>query len=165
MNTKFYRISKGKIKIIAAKEEDAVKLSEAFDLIKNTDRVEYDYLQKRLKSVIVSSRLGSTNEFFMPERIWLANRSVIVKNDVSWLASLLIHEAFHATQFKNGKYVKSLSKLEPLALRVQKKFLQKLGESGNDVDRVQKNKYWKEMTGDKASSIYFRQLFKLYTDK
>ena len=46
--------------------------------------------------IFITNHSGFTNEFFMPEKIWFANKSVIIKNDLNWLASLLIHESYHA---------------------------------------------------------------------
>jgi len=103
----------------------------------------------------------------MPEKIWFANKSVILKNDINWLASLIVHESFHATQFKNGKYTIPLNKLEKPALKLQAEFLEKLEgkKSKKDIDRVSKEKYWNKMSKDKNSFAYFRNLLNLYENR
>lgn len=100
----------------------------------------------------------------MPEKIWFANKSVIKNNDVWWLASLIIHEAFHASQFKNRKYIKPLHKLESPALRVQERFLKKVKDptATRDIKKISREKYWKKMKDDKNSFSYFRNLLSLF---
>ncbi len=135
----------------------------AIKLIEKTDRAEYGRLRGRLKMIFVTNCFGFTNEFFMPEKVWFANKSVILKNDINWLASLIVHEAYHATQFKNGKYVLPLGQLEPAAIKAQKSFLKKLGESGNDADVALAGGYCKKMNEDKISFVYFRNLLDLFS--
>ena len=140
------------------------KLENALDLIRNTDNREYKKLFSRLGVIFITRRMGVTNEFFMPEKIWFANRSLIEKNDMQWVASLMIHEAFHATQFKNGKYIAPINQLESPALKVQAKFLKKVeGIRGvTDIRRVKKDSYWKHMTEDVKSYTHFRNLLKYF---
>lgn len=140
------------------------KVIDAVDLIKKVDQKEYDRLFNRLNIIFITNKNGYTNEFFMPEKIWFVNKSVITKNDLNWLASLIIHEAFHSTQFKNGEYVLPFGEeLEKPALASQKKFLKKTGdlEGEKQVESEFKREYWLEMDGDKYSYAYFRNLLLL----
>lgn len=155
------------ISIISPNKEIIQKIRLAFILVKKVDLKEYNKIFSRLKIIFITNKNGYTNEFFMPEKIWFVNKSVINKNDLNWLASLIIHEAFHATQFKNGKYILPLYKLEKPALDLQKKFLKKLEkEKGvKDIKKVSNQKYWQKMAGDKNSFTYFRNLLNLLENK
>ncbi|PIS13371.1 MAG: hypothetical protein COT67_02270 [Candidatus Tagabacteria bacterium CG09_land_8_20_14_0_10_41_14] len=155
------------LEIIASQKNLLKKIREALSLIKKTDIKEYDRLFSRLNTIFITNKNGYANEFFMPEKIWFANKSVILKNDINWLASLIVHESFHATQFKNGKYTIPLNKLEKPALKLQAEFLEKLEgkKSKKDIDRVSKEKYWNKMSKDKNSFAYFRNLLNLYENR
>lgn len=151
------------LEIIAPERPLIKKIRLSLDLIRKVNAKEYKNLFKRIRIVFVTNRYGYTNEFFMPEKIWFANKSVIRSNNVGWLASLILHEAFHATQFKNGRYIAPLSKLEKPALMIQKQFLQKIKDpnASADMKKVVKQRYWKQMNQDKNSQIYFRNLLNL----
>ena len=102
----------------------------------------------------------------MPEKIWFTNKSLIRNNNVDWVASLIIHEAFHATQFKNGKYILPFGdELEKPAIALQERFLKKL-ENGKqyaeDTNIALDDKYWEKMDEDANSFAYFRNLLTLF---
>jgi hypothetical protein len=144
------------------------KIKDALGLIQKTDLKEYRNIFSRLNIIFVTNKNDYTNEFFMPEKIWFANKLLIKNNDINWLASLIIHEAFHATQFKNGKYIFPLGeKLEKPAIELQKKFLEKL--EGKKVRKETKyliqKKYWRKIEDDKKSFSYFRNLLYLFQNK
>lgn len=167
MKTDFLLTRIESLTIIAPSKGLLKKIKHALSLIKKIDQKEYRNLFSRLKVVFITNRNGSANEFFMPEKIWFANKSIIRKNDLNWLSSLIIHEAFHATQFKDGKYILPLNKLEKPALEIQKKFLIKLKDptATSDIRSVSKQRHWIELDKDKKSFVYFRNLLKLYQDK
>lgn len=154
----------GSLLIIAPHAPLLKNVRQALRLIQSIDNKEYSRLFSRLKVIFITNKNGYTNEFFMPEKIWFTNKSLIKNNDVSWVASLIIHEAFHATQFKKGKYILPLSQLEKPALRVQDAFLRKIKtEIGKDsVRRAFKEKYWETINNDLRSFAYFRNLLTLY---
>lgn len=168
MNKKFLSIKVGALMIIAPDKILLKKTLGSLQLIKKNDRKEYEKIFSRLKIIFITNKTGYTNEFFMPEKIWFANKSVILKNDLMWLSSLIIHEAFHATQFKNGKYILPFGdELEKPALDLQEKFLKKCkdfyGERG--IKSVFEEKYWAEMAEDSISASYFRNLLYLFENK
>ena len=166
MNIKFFCRKHKSIVLYAPHKAIITKLENALDLIRNTDNREYKKLFSRLGVIFITRRMGVTNEFFMPEKIWFANRSLIEKNNIQWVASLIIHEAFHATQFKNGKYIAPIDRLESPALKVQAKFLKKVeGIRGViDIKKVTKDSYWKHMAEDVKSYTHFRNLLKYFED-
>ncbi len=144
------------------------KIVEAFRLIRTVDPSEYQKIFDRLQVIFITHKTGGTNEFFMPEKIWFANKSVIMKNDLPWLASLIIHEAFHATQFKNGEYILPFGKeLEEPAIALQTRFLKKLeGRRGSaSPASAYGRKYWKAMDEDASSFACFRNLLELFDTK
>ena len=155
------------LRIIAPNAYLLRRVWQALALIRKTDRREYQKLFPRLKVIFLTNRAGYTNEFFMPEKIWFANKFVIIKNDISWIASLIIHEAFHATQFKQGRYIRPLAELESPALNVQNKFLNKIRDKHgvDDVKAVARKRYWTTMNKDKKSSEHFRKLLQRLQNK
>lgn len=167
MNINFFCRKHKSIVLYAPHKVIITKLENALDLIRNTDDREYKKLFSRLGVIFITRRMGVTNEFFMPEKIWFTNRSLIEKNDIQWVASLMIHEAFHATQFKNGTYIAPINRLEPPALKVQAKFLKKVeGIRGvTDIRKVKQDYYWKHMAKDTKSYAHFRNLLKYFEDK
>lgn len=165
MKKKFFSKRKDSFVVISPERALTDKIFSSIALIKKTDKEEYQKLKSRIKVIFITNKTGYANEFFMPEKIWFANLSLIRKNDLNWLASLIIHEAYHATQFKNGKYISSFDKLEPLAYKRQKMFLKKLGESGEDVDIAFKQKQWERFNQDKISFSYFRNLLSAFENK
>src|SRR3989344_269485 len=92
-----------KVDIISPNTQINNRVKEAFDLIKKSDSLEYKKVTSRLKVVFITRKNGNANEFLMPHKAWFANRTLIEKSDIPWLASLLVHESFHATQFKKDK--------------------------------------------------------------
>lgn len=154
--------------VIAPNETTLQKVKDAFQLIEKTDILLYQKIFSRLRMVFVTNKTGGTNEFFMPEKIWFANKSVILKNDLPWLASLIVHESFHATQFKNGEYILPFGEeLEKPAIALQDRFLKKIeGKSGSSVlQSAYKEKYWEAMDNDASSFTHFRNLLDLLNDK
>ena len=163
MNKKFIRTKIRTLTLIAPQSAYIKKIIDALLLIKRADAKEYQRLFGRLKTIFITDKAGYTNEFFMPEKLWFANKSLILKNTAEWAASLIVHEAFHATQFKNGKYIIPLAELEEPALKKQAQFLKKLGRVDlvRDLKTAAKQKYWRKMQNDKTSPAYFRKLFAL----
>lgn len=144
------------------------KINDALGLIQKTDLREYRNIFSRLNVVFVTNKNGYTNEFFMPEKIWFTNKSLIKNNDTNWLSSLIIHEAFHSTQFKNGKYISPLGgKLEKPAIELQKKFLEKLEgkKMRKEMKYLIQKGYWEKIEDDKKSFSYFRNLLDLSQNK
>lgn len=168
MNKKFLSIKVGTLTIMAPDKILLKKTLGSLQLIKKIDFKEYEKIFSRLKIIFITNKTGYTNEFFMPEKIWFANKSVILNNDLAWLSSLVIHEAFHATQFKNGEYTLPFGdELEKPALDLQEKFLKKCKDfyGERDVRSVFEEKYWDEMAGDSMSASYFRNLLYLFENK
>ena len=167
MKKEFFLTQIKSTKIIAPEKSLLKKIKGSLSLIKKTDTKEYNNIFNNLNIIFITNKSGYTNEFFMPEKIWFTNKSLIKNNDLNWLASLIIHESFHATQFKNGKYILPLNKLEKPATKIQQRFLFKLGDynAKKDIKTTIKEKYWKKMNEDKKSFVYFRNLLDLLENK
>ena len=168
MKKDFLSIHIETLTVIAPDEVALRKIEDALRLIKKTDAVLYQKIFERLQMIFVTNKMGGTNEFFMPEKIWFANKSVILKNDLPWLASLIVHESFHATQFKNGNYILPLGEeLEKPAIAHQERFLKKIeGKSGSSaLKSAYERKYWEAAYEDTSSFTYFRNLLDLLNDK
>ena len=92
--------------IIAPEKSLLKKIKNALDLIKKVDPDEYKNLFSRINVIFITRRICNTNTFFMPERCWITNKSERIRcNDLGWIAAAIMHEGFHATQFKNGRYI------------------------------------------------------------
>ena len=167
MRKNFLSIKIKSIVIIAPEKSLLKKIKDSFLLIKKIDAKEYNNIFNNLNSIFITNKNGYTNEFFMPEKIWFVNKSLIKNSDLNWLASLIIHESFHATQFKNGKYILPLEKLEKPATKIQQKFLYKLKDYSavKDVKTALKKEYWEKMNEDKKSFVYFRNLLNFLENK
>lgn len=168
MRKNFRSIKIKTLTVIATEEAFLRKVALALRLIKKIDPAEYKKIFGRLRMIFITNKTGGTNEFFMPEKIWFANKSVVTKNDLPWLASLIIHESFHATQFKKGSYILPFGEqLEKPAIALQERFLKKIeGSQGSDsLHLVCKGKYWETMIEDALSFAYFRNLLNLLNDK
>lgn len=163
MNPKFFCAKIRTLTLVAPRHTLLKKIKNALLLIERADEKEYRRLFGRLRIIFITNKIGHTNEFFMPEKLWFANKSLIVKNTTEWIASLIVHEAFHATQFKKGRYIMPLAKLEEPALKKQAQFLKKLGRTDLvwDLKTAAKHKYWRKMQNDKTSFAYFRKLLAL----
>lgn len=169
MKKKFLSIKIKTLTVIAPEEASLHKIVDALHLIKKVDSAEYQKIFGRLQIIFITNKSGGTNEFFMPEKIWFANKSVIIKNDLPWLASLIIHESFHATQFKNAKYTLPFGEqLEKPAIALQERFLKKLEgkqQGSASPESAYEGKYWKGMDNDDSSFVYFRNLLDLLNNK
>lgn len=168
MRTDFF-ISKISNRVVVVSPDSKInsKIKEAFSTIKKVDKAEYKKVLSRLKIVFVTRKRGNTNEFLMPHKHWFANRTLIEKSDVVWLASLLVHESFHATQFKKGKYILPLGKrIEAPAIKYQEKFLAKANKEDSHLPaKALKEKYWENYDKDNRDYTYFRNLLNLYEKK
>ena len=167
MKKKFLLFKLKTLSIIAPDEKVLQKIVDAIRLIKKTDPALYEKIFQRLQMIFVTYMTGGTNEFFMPERIWFANKSVVTKNDLPWLASLIVHESFHATQFKDGAYILPFGEeLEAPAIALQERFLKKVEgkRHGLSLPAALENKYWEAMDDDVRSFTHFRNLLDLWSE-
>lgn len=154
--------------IVIAPEIKQIKtVWRALELIKKVDKKEYNNLFSRINAIFITRHRGgvNTNEFFMPEKIWFTDKSEINGRRIKSLAGAILHEGYHATQFKNGKYVLSFGeKLEKPAIRFQIKFLKKL-KHDSEIQHLRlsfENKYWREMDEDILSHDHFDNLLNLF---
>lgn len=163
VNVNFLSQKVDSVTVIGPTKRTIAKVRQALHLIRRIDPREYRNVNARMKTVFITHRTGFTNEFFMPERVWFANISIIEKNDVSWIASLIVHEAFHATQFKRGRYILPLTALEAPALRIQERFLKRAGDQAGPraTREAKRQRYWAPMRKDAASAACFRNLLTL----
>jgi hypothetical protein len=79
-----------------------------------------------LKKIIIQKKPGYRNQLFPYKRIWVSESSVINKNSVVYLASLLLHEIHHLMQYDRG--VRNIQgRAERGAYHAQYKFLVEQG--------------------------------------
>lgn len=164
MNVTFLSQKVDSVTVIGPTKRIIAKVRRGLHLISLIDPREYRNVNTRMKTVFITRKVGFTNEFFMPERVWFANTSLIEKNDVVWVASLIVHEAFHATQFKQSRYILPLTALEAPALKLQERFLQRAGDRSGAAatEKAHRQRYWTPMRKDKTSAAYFRHLLTLF---
>ena len=94
---------------------------------------------------------GYNNELFPTTGVWICQRGTISESSIVYLASLLVHEGYHAEKGKKGD-INFNSSQEPAAYALQIKFLRKYGTS-NDVKYVtglRKGKHWLHVLKSKS---------------
>lgn len=151
--------------IIAPEKSLLKKIVDALSLIKKIDFDEYQNLFSRINVIFITRRVCGSNGFCMPEKYWFTNKTKRIRcDDLIWVASALLHEGFHATQFKNGKYILPMGEaIEKPAIEFEIKFLEKVGyQKGIDkLRRYFREKEWVRMDEDTISDAHFENLLKL----
>lgn len=160
MNKQFYLKKAEFVDIIAPNKKFIDKVAKSIILIKEVDYSQYIKLSSRLKMIFISRKSGYSNALHMPDKIWFTNYSMITRQNIAQLASILIHEGVHATQPANSYGLRA----EREASAEQIKFLKKMEEDYSYVEDYLKNKGWNEITKDKKSSKHFKNILKLFKE-
>ncbi len=150
--------------IIAPEKFFLKKIIDALNLIKKTDPREYENLFSRISCIFVTYMNDYTNSFFPAVKIWFVNKTAVKKNNLIRLASTILHEGFHTTQFKNENWTSSQEVREKAANEFQIKFLRKLGDQKWIVylRREVKRKYWLEANKCIIGKTYHENLLELF---
>lgn len=158
------------ITIIAPLKTHLIRVKKAFDLVKSVDFVEYEKLFPRLDAVLVTRlKKARNNTFYVLGKIWIINQPLL-RQDIEILASQLIHEGVHATQYINKVPRMPKVEREEEACEHQLKFLDKLPlsmgarrfEERKKAKIGIKRKYWKKLWKDKCSRKHFSELCLLF---
>ncbi len=163
MKKDFLAIKIKSILVIAPEKFLLKRIVDALNLIKKTDLKEYKNLFSRISVIFVTNLKGGNNMPFFPEKCWFVNKSMI-KRDLVYLASVILHEGFHTVQFENGEYTSlSKEKIEKDAIEFQANFLKKLKDYNSIawIRRCLREKYWIKLLNDRVSQAYFRNLLNL----
>lgn len=96
-----------------------------------------------LKYILVHPKYAYDNEFFYSKKAWVCQAGTVQESSVSYLASLIVHEVHHLSQFTKG--VRNISyRAEPGAYCAQIAFLRKTKQK-KEADYVYKlfrKKFW-----------------------
>jgi hypothetical protein len=145
------------INIVSQNKSHLKKIKKALELIRDTD----DSLFKkvlRLKAILVFHGKDYYGVVFEKQRVYIDQPKAIKDSSVEFLASSIIHEAWHIDQYTRGTR-KFDGRAERGAYLIQKKFLMKVRRKFEIkwLDREYKLKWWQpEDTFDKKSSGYDR---------
>lgn len=159
----------GPILVMAPEEFQLRIIKNALETLEKIDPEEYHKLFSRINIIFITRLPEGTNVFYMPEKIWFANKrhvKPVAKNrseerHLQWLASKILHEGFHSTQWENGKYIASFgAELEMPAFEFEKEFLEKCGYDAaiKHLDKRYRQKYWEKMDQDTKSARHFSNL-------
>lgn len=113
------------MKIIGSHKKEINKIKQAINFVKNNYTEYYDDFRYLTKIVIKDAR-GYNNEYFAKKKMWEVNKSIIIKNDIKYLASLLIHETYHGKQYYEMGKKNNNREDELAAYEYQIKFLNEI---------------------------------------
>ena len=146
------------------------KIKDALNLIKKVDLEEYKNSFSGINVIFVTNMNGQGGCIFPREKSLLTTKSSMIRFSLNWLASLIVHEASHATQHRDGRSILlSQKEEEGVAVESQIKFLKKLGDNwkANILQQYfkkeckRKDPWWIRSNKCKVRNAYFRNLLKL----
>lgn len=173
MKKDFLYIQHKRIRILGPSKLLVGKVVKALLYIKAVDEDEYAKVIRQIDTIFITRKRGYTNGMYMPERVWMTNISNIEKVETEWLAAVLVHEAVHSSQFRNGKYVYTTnSAREKPAIAAHERFLKKVerrftgkGQTLMGIaTKAYQNKYWNDVHKDDKSYDYFDTLLDALCD-
>ena len=153
MDTKYLKKRYKSILIIAANKKQHDVILDALNLIRKKDKHSFKKVLRCLKIIFVPTTNGHLSAAYEKERMWIVEGGMLKDNQVSFIASSIIHETHHVSQYLSGhKY--RLPNSEISALNEQKKFLKKIRDnlSLDWLEKELKRKWWKSVVGNKKST-------------
>ena len=162
MNKKYFARHYQGMLIVAINKKLLDLIIDALGLIKREDKCSFRKILRCLKIVFVPVTKGYLNGVYEKNRIWIVEGSTIQNNQVSFIASSLIHESHHISQYLAGHKYK-LPNSEISALKEQKKFLKKIDDqfSLNWLEKELKRKWWKDVVRNKKRTTKLDNYLKL----
>lgn len=144
------RIEK-EIKIYFESSDPSQKICEAINLISQNEEKIFKKILENLQALVIIDELASYNETFVEKGVWVSGRKIFVEESYTseYIASLLLHEAFHIDQYKRGVLYMG-KEAETEALEFQKKFLRQI-EYNHAIEWLKKQyegEWWKVMDED-----------------
>jgi len=154
-NKPFFRSAVFGIDVVAQDKKDIDKIKKALLLIKKIDpRLFSKVLQ--LKAILIYPGRNEYGAVYEKERIYIDQPKAIKESTLIYLASSIVHEAWHIDQYKR-KIREYGIKTEKGAYLVQKRFLLKAGAKADAewLDKMYKQQWWKpEPTKTKKKAGY-----------
>lgn len=151
----FFRAVVFDIDVVSKNKEDIEKIRQAIHLIKKIDPRLFSKVL-RLKAILIYPGKNEYGAVYEKERIFIDQPKSINISSIQFLASSIIHEAWHIDQYFHGTR-KFDGRAERGAYIAQRKFLKKTGTRFelNWLDRQYKSQWWKpESTEEKRDSGY-----------
>lgn len=142
----FYKSVVFGITIVSQDKKHIVQFEKALLLIKKTDRRLFLKVVC-LKAILIYPGENQYGAVYEKERIFIDQPKSMQKVSSSWLASILVHEAWHIDQYKR-KIREFGVKTEKGAYLVQRRFLLKVGVKSEIkwLDKVYQSKWWESET-------------------
>ncbi|KKU17158.1 MAG: hypothetical protein UX26_C0006G0007 [Parcubacteria group bacterium GW2011_GWC1_45_9] len=151
----FYKTVLWGIEAVSINKSHLKKIKRSLELIKNTDNFLFRRVL-RLKAILIFPGKSYYGAVYERKRIFIDQPKSIVESSVQFLASSIIHEAWHVYQYAHGTR-KFDGRAERGAYIAQRKFLKKTGKKSELkwLDREYKTEWWRpEDTKDKKDSGY-----------
>ena len=170
LHKQFYSSVAFGIRVVSPKKALIQKLTSALNLIRETD---YNLFKKvlEIKCILIYPGNDYYGVIYEQRRIFVDQPKDVQDSSVPWLASSLVHEAWHIDQYKRG-IVEYGMRTERGAYLVQRRFLSKVGKKFELrwLDRQYKEQWWKpekqsKETGDGYdldSVTDYRKLFSTF---
>jgi len=138
---------------MAVDEKQLDFVSNALNLVKKKDKRSFRKILKCLKVIFVPSVRGHLNGTYEKYRVWITEGGILERNTTPFIASLIIHEAHHVSQYLSGHRYK-LPHSEISSLREQMKFLKMINDdfSLNWLEKELQRKWWKDVVGNTKST-------------
>lgn len=92
---KFYQQTHKGVKIIAPQKRMITKYQRRLDLIPKMD--------KGLKTILITPTKGDGGALYREEKAYVVEGGTVLRNELVWEASCLVHEMRHAWQHSNWK--------------------------------------------------------------
>lgn len=137
----YYKASIFDIEVVFHVKNHFKKIKKALNLIKEIDSILFKKVLK-IRAILIFHD-GDDDYSEIKDCIWVNHYGTFREITITYLASLMVHEAWHIFQRERG--VKNIaSRAERGAYLVQKRFLLAVGDkySAKWLDRAYKEKWW-----------------------
>lgn len=155
LKKQFYKAAFCDVEVISQKKSHLKKIKQSFELIKNIDNSLFKKVL-RLRAILIFPGKSYYGAVYEKERVFIDQPKSITASSVPFLASSIVHEAWHVYQYAHGTR-KFDGRAERGAYLAQRRFLKKAGRKSELkwLDCEYKVKWWKpEDTKDKKSTGY-----------
>jgi len=165
---KFYRKRINNINIISPSKIYIKNIEMSLRMLKEWDKNNFNKINRYLKTIIIHPKNKNYNILIANKNAWVTGYGNFSDNDYDtpYMASLLIHETYHITQYFSGhkNYGK---KAEFKAYKIQRKFLKKIkyDYAVNWLDKQYNEKWWKLLGSDKKNADDFCRLLNNYQNE
>src|SRR3989344_9083483 len=123
----FYLKKVNSVQIVSCSKKSIENLEKSLNGLKFWDLKNFNTVDKFLTTILINPVNKDYNHTIGSKKIWIAGYGIFEDHDydIPYIASLLVHEAHHITQYFSGHRNYGV-KAEKAAYKKQKKFLKKI---------------------------------------